>query len=249
MQFDFVWLEWLGLSASELQTFFSVINDNIVQDCCEFCDCDLMWRKSNVYKHQRTAPVKPVQYSDDSQPDSAASSGTNGVANHNNDAYVKVLPHSNGNSTYGRNTPVGFSNGLPLHAPHMMSPHDLMMNNHHVDTMRKQQQQQVHTTQPKSYGFEAMTKAEMNGVIDQRWDNVMLGNASQPSTLQRQPSRPAPLPPGTLRSNADSVKNSVPVYDDGSNIPDDIACDPVPEAPPSPEPGNIETYISISSCI
>ena len=55
-------------------------------------------------------------------------------------------------------------------------------------------------------------------------------------TLQRRPTRPAPPPP-QLPAVPGSAQHTVPMYDDGTPIGgDEIVCEPIPEAPPSPEP-------------
>lgn len=62
----------------------------------------------------------------------------------------------------------------------------------------------------------------------------------EPSTLQRRPTRPAPPPP-QLPGMPGSAKHHVPIFDDGTLITeDDIICEPVPEAPPSPEPVRVQ---------
>ena len=129
-----------------------------VQDCCEFLDCDLMWRKKNIYSYPYFGRRKGQQ------PSHQTSSSTN--------------THSDDNG----------------------------------------------------------------GALNNAYNLQNLGSSAPPptsddhlTTLERRPTRPAPPPP-KLPGAPGSSKHNIPIFDDGTLINDNIECDPIPEAPPSPEP-------------
>ncbi|KAF2364068.1 hypothetical protein FHG87_005182 [Trinorchestia longiramus] len=91
-------------------------------------------------------------------------------------------------------------------------------------------------THDSSAGFDEHWAQGMNSDVGSLHHNGQAGAVDDVPTLQRRPTRPAPPPP-KLPGAPGSACHNVPVFEDGSLIvDDDIVCDPIPEAPPSPEP-------------
>ncbi|XP_018022340.1 alpha-protein kinase 1 isoform X2 [Hyalella azteca] len=95
-----------------------------------------------------------------------------------------------------------------------------------------------HDAHDSSAGFDEHWAQEMHESLHSDRQNGFAGAANNDNvpTLQRRPTRPAPPPP-KLPGAPGSAMNNVPMFEDGSLIvDDDIVCEPIPEAPPSPEP-------------